>query len=109
MRERMASWTKSLQSRIVAELEELEALFDSTVQNVDRPPNTFIRDAWLRKQGGEGISCVLQDGQTFEKAGVNVSIVNGTLPPAAVKQMRADHGGMFNVGTSRAYYSYQFD
>ena len=30
----------------------------------------------------------------LEKAGVNISIVNGTLPPAAIKQMRADHTSM---------------
>ncbi len=30
-----------------------------------------------------------QDGHTFEKAGVNVSVVHGRLPPAAVAQMNA--------------------
>ena len=28
-----------------------------------------------------------QDGNVFEKAGVNVSVVHGRLPPSAVKQM----------------------
>lgn len=46
-------------------------------------------DRWLRKEGGGGISCVLQDGRVFEKAGVNISVVSGTLPPAAVQQMRS--------------------
>ena len=40
-------------------------------------------------QGGGGITCVLQDGTAFEKAGVNISVVYGTLPPSAVQQMRA--------------------
>lgn len=38
-------------------------------------------------QGGGGISCVLQDGEVFEKAGVNISVVSGNLPPPAVKEM----------------------
>ena len=49
----------------------------------------FLVDRWTRKEGGGGISCVLQDGKTFEKAGVNLSVVHGILPPNAVKQMRA--------------------
>lgn len=51
--------------------------------------NDFLVDRWLRKEGGGGISCVLQDGKVFEKAGVNVSVVCGNLPPAAVEQMRS--------------------
>ena len=51
--------------------------------------NKFQVDRWTRKEGGGGISCVLQGGKTFEKAGVNISVVHGTLPPPAVKQMRS--------------------
>lgn len=31
----------------------------------------------------------MEDGDVFEKAGVNISVVHGYLPPAAVQQMRA--------------------
>ena len=37
---------------------------------------------------------MLQDGTTFEKAGVNISIVHGILPPDAVQQMRARYGSI---------------
>ena len=30
----------------------------------------------------------------LEKAGVNVSVVHGNLPPAAIKQMVADHAAV---------------
>ena len=53
------------------------------------PGQDFRVDRWERKEGGGGISCILQDGKTFEKAGVNVSVVHGTLPPPAVAQMRS--------------------
>ncbi|XP_057340633.1 oxygen-dependent coproporphyrinogen-III oxidase [Microplitis mediator] len=49
----------------------------------------FKVDRWLRKEGGGGITCVMQDGKVFEKAGVNVSVVSGELPPGAIQQMRA--------------------
>lgn len=39
--------------------------------------------------GGGGISCVMQDGKVFEKAGVNVSVVFGNLTEEAAKQMRS--------------------
>lgn len=37
--------------------------------------------------GGYGITRVMQGGNVFEKAGCNISVVHGVLPPAAVKQM----------------------
>lgn len=43
----------------------------------------------LALAGGGGISCVLQDGEVFEKAGVNVSVVSGLLSEEAARQMRS--------------------
>lgn len=52
----------------------------------------FHTDSWTRENGGGGgQSMVLQNGSTFEKGGVNVSIVHGKLPAAAVARMKADH------------------
>ncbi|KAK0183173.1 hypothetical protein PV327_001240 [Microctonus hyperodae] len=58
----------------------------------------FKVDKWSRKEGGGGITCVLQDGNVFEKAGVNISVVSGELPPGAIQQMRA-RGKKMNDGT----------
>ena len=41
----------------------------------------FKEDVWLRPGGGGGISRVLQEGVVWEKAGVNVSVVYGVMPP----------------------------
>lgn len=49
----------------------------------------FLIDRWERSEGGGGITCVLQEGKVLEKAGVNISVVHGKLPQAAVAQMRA--------------------
>ncbi|KAL6750067.1 coproporphyrinogen III oxidase chloroplast precursor [Haematococcus lacustris] len=45
----------------------------------------FHEDAWTRADGGGGISRVLQNGNVWEKAGVNVSVVYGTMPPEAYR------------------------
>jgi coproporphyrinogen III oxidase len=48
---------------------------------------TFATDMWTREGGGGGRSRALQNGAVFEKAGVNVSIVQGSLPRAATVAM----------------------
>lgn len=45
----------------------------------------FHEDAWTRADGGGGISRVLQGGNVWEKAGVNVSVVYGSMPASAYR------------------------
>lgn len=78
MKTKMELLIMKIQSDFVKSLESLEE--DGTKFKVDR---------WQRKEGGGGITCVMQNGQVFEKAGVNISVVTGTLPPGAVQQMRS--------------------
>ncbi|XP_041862061.1 oxygen-dependent coproporphyrinogen-III oxidase, mitochondrial [Melanotaenia boesemani] len=66
---------------------ETQAEFCKALQKVDG--GTFKVDRWERKEGGGGISCVMQGGKVFEKAGVNVSVVFGNLTEEAAKQMRS--------------------
>lgn len=95
MRQRVEEYIKELQDRIVTAFEEIDP---------NSPP--FKRDSWIRAQGGTGRSCVFAsppDDEArspnmhqpiLEKAGVNVSVVYGILPSAAIRQMRADHTSM---------------
>ncbi|KAF7899075.1 uncharacterized protein EAF01_008288 [Botrytis porri] len=78
MRLRMEEFIKQQQKEIVHELEQVDG-------------KKFRVDTWTREHGGGGISCVLQDGNVFEKAGVNISVVYGTLPRPAIEKMRANH------------------
>jgi len=78
MRLRMESFIQTQQTAIVSALEKLDG-------------NKFRTDTWTRPNGGGGISCVLQDGHVFEKAGVNTSIVYGSLPRPAIEKMRVNH------------------
>lgn len=47
----------------------------------------FREDRWERPGGGGGHTRVMVDGALFEKAGVNRSVVHGTLPPAAIARL----------------------
>ncbi|BAH38178.1 MAG TPA: oxygen-dependent coproporphyrinogen oxidase [Gemmatimonas aurantiaca] len=48
---------------------------------------TFREDRWERPGGGGGVARVLSDGITFEKAGINRSVVMGVLPDAAAQRL----------------------
>lgn len=76
----MISWITSLQHHIV-----------TTFESLDPTSPSFLRDSWTRTEGGGGTSCILSNGKVLEKAGVNISVVHGHLPPGAVKQMRVNH------------------
>lgn len=54
----------------------------------------FREDRWERPGGGGGVARVMVDGDLFEKAGVNRSIVHGELPPAALQRLGARTGAM---------------
>ncbi|PSR70927.1 hypothetical protein PHLCEN_2v13199 [Hermanssonia centrifuga] len=95
MRQQVEEYIVGLQDTIVSALEKLDP---------NAPP--FKRDSWIRTQGGRGQSCVFavpeasesgsahENLPVLEKAGVNISIVHGKLPPAAVKAMRVDHSSV---------------
>src|SRR5688572_27221114 len=61
----------ALQDRIVAGLEAIGG----------RP---FLRDEWVRPEGGGGVSRLIEGGDVIERGGVNFSDVRGDrLPPSA--------------------------
>lgn len=92
MRDQMEHMIRTRQQKIVKALEEVDG-------------KKFFVDSWSRPEGGGGISCVLQEGNVFEKAGVNISIVNGTLPPAAVKAMRANHKSLGETAEATPFFA----
>jgi len=65
------AWFTGLQEQIVARLAAIDG-------------GSFRRDTWQRPEGGGGISLLIEDGNVFERGGVNFSDVRGaTLPPSA--------------------------
>ncbi|KAK7889473.1 hypothetical protein WMY93_025033 [Mugilogobius chulae] len=76
-----------MRTRMEMLIMETQAEFCKALEEVDG--SKFKVDRWERKEGGGGISCVMQDGKVFEKAGVNVSVVFGNLTEEAARQMRS--------------------
>ncbi|MEE9342242.1 MAG: oxygen-dependent coproporphyrinogen oxidase [Gammaproteobacteria bacterium] len=70
-----------LQSRICSALEAQD------------PGYTFAEDNWSREEGGGGRSRVLENGQVFEKAGINFSHVYGGELPASATAHRPELAG----------------
>lgn len=66
-------------------LTSLQQCIVERLQALDGAP--FVAEQWQREQGGGGISCMLEQGKVFERAGVGFSHVHGDrLPPSASTQ-----------------------
>ncbi|CAN6229496.1 unnamed protein product [Urochloa humidicola] len=81
VRERFETMIRRVQGEVCAALEE-----------ADGSGARFVEDVWSRPGGGGGISRVLEDGRVFEKAGVNVSVVYGVMPPDAYRAAKGEAG-----------------
>jgi coproporphyrinogen III oxidase len=74
------NYLTGLQDRIVSRLEAIDG-------------NPFRRDAWTRPEGGGGVSCLIEEGNVFERGGVNFSQVTGNALPASATAARPDLAG----------------
>jgi len=64
-------YLQGLQTRIVGAVELIDG-------------KTFLNDSWQRPEGGGGTSCLLEEGNVFERAGVGFShVIGNKLPPTA--------------------------
>ena len=65
------AYLAGLQQRIVLALQDVDG-------------KAFREDSWTRPEGGGGITRVIEEGNVFERGGVNLSRVQGgALPPSA--------------------------
>ena len=78
MKDKFYKYIQQLQDTITSKLEEIDG------------KAKFQEDLWQRPEGGGGRTRVIQNGNVFEKGGVNISAVHGILP----KSMQS----YFNVG-----------
>src|SRR3954447_12018994 len=74
--------------RVVSRIEGLHDEATELFTALDRG-GAFREDRWERPGGGGGVSRVLADGATFEKAGINRSAVEGVLPPELAQRIGA--------------------
>lgn len=83
-----------MKTRMELMIMRIQAEFCHALEAEETGKTCFKVDRWKREEGGGGITCVMQDGKVFEKAGVNISVVTGQLPPGAVAQMNSRGKGL---------------
>lgn len=80
-------------------INDLESFFRNiqktiiTAFQAEETNGEFIADNWTSHLG-QGTSCVLRDGEVYESAGVNFSMVSGDKLPAAASAKRPQFTGM---------------
>jgi coproporphyrinogen III oxidase len=80
-------------------IQDLQDSITSTLEKIDGKA-TFQEDLWKRVEGGGGRTRVIENGNLFEKGGVNISAVHGELPEALRKQFKVAQGDFFACGLS---------
>ena len=78
--EAVQDFLSGLQTRIIDALQAEDA-------------GRFRTDSWQRAEGGGGVTRVLEDSEVFERAGVNVSRVQGVSLPASATAARPQLAG----------------
>ncbi|MGC6421595.1 MAG: oxygen-dependent coproporphyrinogen oxidase [Flavobacteriaceae bacterium] len=88
MKEKFYPYIVQLQDQITKKLESLDHL------------GKFKEEKWERPGGGGGQTRVLEGGAVFEKAGVNISAVHGTLPPSMQAYLKVAEATFYACGLS---------
>lgn len=88
MKDKFYSYIQNLQDTICNKLEEIDQ------------KAKFKEDLWNREQGGGGRTRVIENGNVFEKGGVNISKVYGELPKAMQDYFKVEDVNFFACGLS---------
>ena len=80
-------------------VDHLQAKITSEIELLDNN-SKFKNDKWYRKEGGGGLTMVIENGNVFEKGGVNVSKVHGILPKSMSEILGVDQSDFFACGIS---------
>jgi coproporphyrinogen III oxidase len=96
--------TRRFRDEVACRIEQLHDQATELFTALDRG-GTFREDRWERTGGGGGVSRMLTGGRTFEKAGVNRSMVDGVLTPQLAQRIGAhvtalDPASFFVTGLS---------
>ena len=88
MKDKFYTYILQLQDQICAGLEAADGLAK------------FREDLWDRPEGGGGRTRVIENGQVFEKGGVNISAVHGKLPDSMQQLFNVGEADFFACGLS---------
>ena len=64
------------------------------------PSSKFKIDKWKRNEGGGGLTMAIENGDVFEKGGVNISKVFGVLPDSISKTINVEPSEFYACGIS---------
>jgi coproporphyrinogen III oxidase len=88
MKNKFYTYIQTLQDQICKGLEDLDGVAK------------FRQDLWDRPEGGGGRTRVIENGNVFEKGGVNISAVHGKLPDTMQKLFGVGETDFFACGLS---------
>ena len=88
MKEQFLAYIKDLQNTITSKIEAIDG------------GAAFKEDLWERPQGGGGRTRVIENGNVFEKGGVNTSEVFGELPESMQAYFGVKEANFFACGLS---------
>ncbi|MGB2172285.1 MAG: oxygen-dependent coproporphyrinogen oxidase [Flavobacteriaceae bacterium] len=78
---------------------DLQDTITNALEKVDGSAR-FKEDLWNRPEGGGGRTRVLENGGVFEKGGVNISGVHGTLPATMQSHFNVSEASFYACGLS---------
>jgi coproporphyrinogen III oxidase len=88
MKDKFYNYIQQLQDQITSALEEVDG------------KAKFKEDVWKRAEGGGGRTRVIENGNVFEKGGVNISAVHGPLPASMQSYFKVEDCDFFACGLS---------
>ncbi len=90
---------RTMKKQFVSYILNLQDEITSTLASLDGKAQ-FQEDNWKRPEGGGGRTRVIENGNIFEKGGVNTSQVHGELPEAMQKYFGVEDANFFACGLS---------
>ena len=88
-----------MKKEFVAYIRNLQNTITSRLEQIDGHGN-FHEDKWKRPEGGGGKTRVIENGAVFEKGGVNISEVHGSLPESMQQYFGVSDANFFACGLS---------
>ena len=88
-----------MKEQFVAYIKDLQNTITSKIEAIDGGA-AFKQDLWERPQGGGGCTRVIENGNVFEKGGVNTSEVFGELPESMQAYFGVKEANFFACGLS---------
>lgn len=85
--------------QIAADYQVIQDEICQALENIDGKAK-FEEEKWEREGGGGGRTRVIQNGNIFEKGGVNFSAVHGQLPGSLQKALKVEQDDFFATGVS---------